>query len=320
MSRLLRLRLMTSFPRLAATASAAALALAALTACDAVSSAGGTPGPTGTSAAPTAASAGSAALDAPDTDLLWTSAMVIQTSPTQEPVLCVGAILQSYPPQCAGSLRLIGWDWGQVTNETVAGSVTWIDSVYVVGTYAAGTFTLTRPPSDSPPPGAVVEAPAAGAPFQQLCDDPLRGAADSGASGVRADTRARDELSRHLETMNGYVGSWLSGRRGAVMNVLVTGDPERARAEARLLWSGNLCVEQRDVATHAEMVSAQKALLALPQDPNQCLSGGPGPDGQLGVGVTLADPATVAEIHRVVAPWLSPDDVKIWARLQPVVG
>lgn len=235
-------------------------------------------------------------------------------------MLCVGGILQSYPPQCAWSLRLIGWDWGQVSNETVAGDVTWIDTTYVTGTYAAGTFTLKRPPSDFPPAGAVVEAPAARDPFPQLCDDPLRGAADGSASGVRADNRAKDALGKHLETMDGYVGSWVSGRRGASMNVLVTGDPERAHAEARTLWSGDLCVEQRDVATLSEMVAAQKALLALPQDPYQCLSSAPGPDGQLGVSVTLADPPTVAEIHRVVAPWLSPDDVKIWARLQPIAG
>ena len=58
--------------------------------------------------------------------------MVIQTSPTQEPVLCVGAILQSYPPQCAGSLRLIGWDWSQVTNETVAAGMITGPAVWAV--------------------------------------------------------------------------------------------------------------------------------------------------------------------------------------------
>ncbi|GAA4120496.1 hypothetical protein GCM10022415_22190 [Knoellia locipacati] len=290
---------------------------ALLASCDAGSHA---PHASADAASPAGGTVGTGASPSPGADLVWTSAMVIQGSPTQEPVLCVGAILESYPPQCAGSLRLVGWDWDQVTNETVEGDVTWIDTTYVTGTYAAGTFTLKRPPSDFPPAGAVVEAPAARDPFPQLCDDPLRGAADSRASGVRADTRASDALSRHLETMEGYVGSWVSGRRGATMNVLVTDDPERAHAEARTLWSGGLCVEQRDGATRAEMVSAQKALLALPQDPGQWLGGGPGADGRLGVSVTLADPATVAEIHRVVAPWLSPDDVTIWARLRPVGG
>ncbi|EAP99993.1 hypothetical protein JNB_07479 [Janibacter sp. HTCC2649] len=315
---------MTSFTRLAATVSAGVLALAGLTACDDASNgAGGTPGTPGTlgsSAAPTLAGAKSAALDAPDTSQLWTSAMVIQTSPTTAPVLCIGAVLESYPPQCAGGVGLVGWDWADITGETVHGPITWIDTVYVTGTYADGTFTLKRPPSDFPPAGAVVEAPTARTPYPQLCDDPLRGAADSSASGVRADNRAKDALSKHLETMDGYVGSWVSGRRGASMNVLVTGDAERAHAEARTLWAGNLCVAQRDVATHANMLAAQKALMSATVPAHQCLSSGLGPDGQLGVGVTLADPATVAEIHRVVAPWLSPDDVKIWARLRPLSG
>ncbi|MGX5680223.1 hypothetical protein [Schumannella luteola] len=44
------------------------------------------------------------------------------------PQFCLGAIAESYPPQCSGP-ELIGWDWDTVDGEESAGDVTW-------GTYA----------------------------------------------------------------------------------------------------------------------------------------------------------------------------------------
>lgn len=248
---------------------------------------------------------------------VWTRAMVRQGSPSEDPVLCVGAIMESYPPQCAGHVRLVGWDWGDVTNETVVSGVTWVDTTYVTGTFEDGTFTLTRPPSEFPPPGAVLESPAATDEHPQLCDDPMRGADGSAAAGIRADNRAKDALGRQLETMDGYVSSWVSDRR-AFMNVVVTGGADQALTELRRFWAGKLCVEQRDVAPRAEMLAALDALVTMPRSPHQCLGGGPGTDGRLHVSVTLADPDTVAAISRAVAPWLAPDEVVIASRLRPV--
>ena len=243
--------------------------------------------------------------------------MVRQASPSEDPVLCVGAILQSYPPQCGGQVRLIGWDWADVTAETVASGVTWVDTTYVVGTYADETFTLTRPPSDRPPDGVVFDSPAAAQDLPQLCEDPMRGARASAAAGIRADNRAKDALGRRLETMEGHVASWVSDRK-AFMNVVVTGDAESARTEMRRYWSGRLCVEQRDVATRDDMLAALDTLMAAHLAPSQCLGGGPGTDGRLHVGVTLADPDTVATIHRLVAKHRDPDDVVITSRLRPL--
>lgn len=44
------------------------------------------------------------------------------------PELCLGAVAESYPPQCGGP-ELVGWDWTTIEGHETAGDVTW-------GTYA----------------------------------------------------------------------------------------------------------------------------------------------------------------------------------------
>ena len=63
------------------------------------------------------------------------------------------------------------------------------------------------------------------------------------------------------------------------------------------------------------MTAALDALIDAPLPASQCLGGGPGTEGRLHVSVTLADDATVAAIHRAVAPWLADEDVVISSRL-----
>ena len=294
-----------------------------LASCDAGSGGPADAGEAGANASPSVGpvttGAGAVTGASPRKDLLWTSGMVRQGSPAEEPALCVGVVLQSYPPQCGGDVRLVGWDWGEVDGETVRGGVTWVDTVFVVGSFVDGTFTLARPPRTNRPPETGPEPTPTVDHFPELCADPLRGAAESAGAGVRADTRALSDLGRRLEATDGYVASWVSDGH-AFLNVVVTGDPERVHTVARTLWSGRLCVQQRAVATHADMLAAQKALEPLAQQSHQCLSSSPGPDGRLLVGVTLADPETVAAVHRLVSPWLGPDDVVITSRLRPLVG
>ncbi|HEV7740844.1 MAG TPA: hypothetical protein VGO65_00355, partial [Pseudolysinimonas sp.] len=40
------------------------------------------------------------------------------------PQLCLGAVAESYPPQCTGP-EVTGWDWGAVDGEEASGDVTW---------------------------------------------------------------------------------------------------------------------------------------------------------------------------------------------------
>lgn len=93
------------------------------------------------------------------------------------PMLCLGAIAESYPPQCSGP-EVVGWDWAAVDGEETASGVTW--GAYAVwGDWNGETFAVTREPilaalydpmldpttpnpwDDALPPGALPESEAA---------------------------------------------------------------------------------------------------------------------------------------------------------------
>ncbi|MDR7111967.1 hypothetical protein J2X03_001844 [Microbacterium trichothecenolyticum] len=58
--------------------------------------------------------------------------------------LCLGAVAESYPPQCTG-IPLEGWTWDGVDGAESSGEVTW--GAYAVrGAYDGETFTSTQPP------------------------------------------------------------------------------------------------------------------------------------------------------------------------------
>ena len=53
--------------------------------------------------------------------------------------LCLGAVAESYPPQCTGE-KLAGWDWDAVDGEESASGVTW-GAYAVTGTWDGSVFT-----------------------------------------------------------------------------------------------------------------------------------------------------------------------------------
>jgi hypothetical protein len=58
--------------------------------------------------------------------------------------LCLGAIAESYPPQCSG-IPVEGWSWEGVDGSESVDATTW--GAYAVrGTYDGETFTVTQPP------------------------------------------------------------------------------------------------------------------------------------------------------------------------------
>jgi len=61
----------------------------------------------------------------------------------QTPQLCLGAVAESYPPQCGGP-EIIEWDWDAVDLEETANEVTW-GTYAVFGTWDGTRFTLTQP-------------------------------------------------------------------------------------------------------------------------------------------------------------------------------
>lgn len=70
--------------------------------------------------------------------------------------LCLGAVMESYPPQCSGP-EVIGWDWATVDQSETAAGITW-GTYAVQGTWDGTAFTLTQPPvplSLYDPPAAI---------------------------------------------------------------------------------------------------------------------------------------------------------------------
>lgn len=58
--------------------------------------------------------------------------------------LCLGGILESYPPQCSG-VPLTGWSWEGVEGAETSGTTTW-GAYAVQGTYDGASLEVTAPP------------------------------------------------------------------------------------------------------------------------------------------------------------------------------
>lgn len=60
------------------------------------------------------------------------------------PRFCLGAVQESYPPQCSGP-EISGWDWGAAEQEVTESGVTW-GTYAATGTWDGTIFTLTTAP------------------------------------------------------------------------------------------------------------------------------------------------------------------------------
>jgi hypothetical protein len=60
------------------------------------------------------------------------------------PELCLGAVAESYPPQCDG-IPLTDWSWSGIEGAETAADVTW-GAYAVQGEYDGETFAVTQPP------------------------------------------------------------------------------------------------------------------------------------------------------------------------------
>ncbi|GAA1951903.1 hypothetical protein [Microbacterium deminutum] len=58
--------------------------------------------------------------------------------------LCLGAVAESYPPQCSG-VPIANWSWDGVDGSETSGKATW-GTYAVQGTYDGEKFTVTKPP------------------------------------------------------------------------------------------------------------------------------------------------------------------------------
>lgn len=142
---------------------------------------GNQPDDTPTAAAPPAPAA---------SGLITTVSFVLQEG-DGPPELCLGVILDSYPPQCSGP-EIAGWDWDAVEAES-ARDTTW-GTYEVKGSWDGETFHLT-------------EAAAAPAERPAPPEDPRLDPDNAGAIGPETSEseilELQKELHDHLGTVDG---------------------------------------------------------------------------------------------------------------------
>ena len=196
------------------------------------------------------------------------------------PVLCLGPVLESLPPQCGGP-QLVGWDWADVEASRRAG-VRWTGAYVVTGTFDGTRLTLTEPPVpgdeyDGPRPPRSGEDDTLGTP----CPEPAGGWRP--VDPEKTDQRSLEEVGRVAGRLDGYAGLWwdqsvnpayddpdgadkefdMNDPENLVVNVAVTGDPAAAEAELRKVWGGALCVTQMQ-RTEAELRRIQHEVARTP--------------------------------------------------------
>ena len=198
------------------------------------------------------------------------------------PELCLGAVAESYPPQCGGP-ALVGWDWAdhEGTFEEASG-VRW-GAYALEGRYDsdANTFEVESV-SDEPP----ATSPPAETDFSTPCEEPDGGWRVHDTSAVAmADREAAFALAESLE---GYAGAWVDQQPHeipsptpgdddsqiayeeamndplyTVINVQVTGDIAAAEEKLREVWSGMLCVSHAE-RSEAELLDILNELMSIP--------------------------------------------------------
>ena len=193
---------------------------------------------------------------------------------TGRPELCLGAVAESYPPQCSG-IPLKGWRWADHTDlYDQAGDIKW-GSFAVTGTFDGTTFTVT-----SAIPAALYD-PIAEAPvdFSTPCPEPDGGWRVLDPEKTTAETY--EQVFRTASKLDGYAGAWVDQIRSdppaaadgppeqlndpalSIVNVKVTGDVTAAEEQLRKIWGGMLCVTTAQ-HTEAELSRIVQELSDLP--------------------------------------------------------
>ncbi len=250
------------------------------------------------------------------------------------PMLCLGGVAMSLPPQCSGP-AVVGWDWAEHPEAESASGVTWGEFT-MVGTWDGTTFT----------PSEVRETTAEDWPeedvtalFASRCEEP-----EGGWIPLDRATTTDAALSaahRVAEKLPGYAISWgdqsinphwqemqdlhdsggtpsleaqqaMNDPTYTILNIGVTDDVAGAEAAVREVWGGPLCVSQF-VNTHAHLRDVARELRDLPGG----LSSGYGNIGnKVEISVTYDD----GSIQAWVDEEYGADVVEVTSALQPMDG
>jgi hypothetical protein len=84
------------------------------------------------------------------------------------PQLCLGGVMESYPPQCSGP-ELVGWNWAEMEGAESARGTTW-GTYAVTGTWDDGRLTVIK--AEAP---ETVDEPARDSNLRTPCEPPAGG-------------------------------------------------------------------------------------------------------------------------------------------------
>lgn len=205
------------------------------------------------------------------------------------PMLCLGGILTSLPPQC-GDVPVTNWDWDAVDGEERMSGVRW-GAYHVVGTYDGERFTLTRVPQ----PMRTTPGPEADE-IVTPCDEPAGGwVATDPHLAADADL---DRTTRAAQREPDFSGAWVDGIP-TVLTLAFTGDLERHETEVRRTWGGPLCLWTFD-RTFRELRRIQDEIQATGAELGLHLLGTSVAvyRNQVDVDVVLADGEALRELER----------------------
>lgn len=169
------------------------------------------------------------------------------------PVLCVGGVMESLPPQCDG-IPLIGWDWDAVDGEEAAQGASW-GSFTVTGTYDGTTFTVEGAGSPQPYPdrgsiGTPCPEPAGGWTSAEASPDLANATDDDMLVMMHAAEDEPDFAGFWIDYVEEPVGEDVVEPGGIIANVAFTGDLDRHVAQIRQMWGGPLCMVEFERTYH----------------------------------------------------------------------
>ena len=152
------------------------------------------------------------------------------------PVLCVGGVADSLPPQCDG-IPLEGWGWDAVDGEDSRSGQRW-GQFEVVGTYDGTTFMVLEagPSRDEGPPADPI--------VWTSCPEP-----DGGWTSIDPARTTEDDLVATMqaaEAEEDSAGFWIDNAAGVdgvhIVNAAFTGDLGAHEVDLREIWGGPICL------------------------------------------------------------------------------
>jgi len=260
-----------------------------------------------------------AGTERPDPDQRYRATTTVLEAVGREPMLCLGAIATSLPPQC-GDVPIANWDWASVPGEQRRSGVIW-GEYSVVGTFDGTSFTVLQARRSQGAEGPTDDT----FPIETPCKEPDGGwVAVDPSRATDADLQA---ARRWAEAQHDFAGVWIdhtrrsseSGHPGPyVLNVAFTGDLDGRWAMLRELWGGPLCLV-RYGRTYQELRRIQNELAnrAAADVGLQLLwSSTDVVHNQVEIGVVVADAAAQTALDRLYGIGA----VRISPALEPVTG